>query len=234
MQELSPFWFVTTSAAKVLGAFTVLMLAVAYTTLAERRISAWIQDRKGPNRVGPFGLLQPIADGIKNFLKEETMPGDGESRLYFVLGPMISMMPALVTFAVIPFACSAPHAVGVVDMIIADVPIGVLYILALSSLGVYGLVISAAGRQQQQVRLPRRAAGVRPDGQLRGGARPLDHRGADDGRERHAHRDRLAAAAARDLVRLPALARVHPVRHFGASPRRTGCPSTCRRPSPSS
>ena len=120
--------------------FGVVMLTVAYTTLAERRISAFIQDRLGPNRVGPFGLLQPIADGLKSLVKEEALPGTA-SKSYFMLGPMLAMGPALVTFAVVPFAAPLPTRWGVVDMIIADVPIGILYILALSSLGVYGIVI---------------------------------------------------------------------------------------------
>jgi len=125
---------------KVFGVFSALMLVVAYTTLAERRISAFIQDRLGPNRVGPFGLLQPIADGIKNFLKEEAVPGTS-SKFYFFLGPMLTITPALVTFAVIPFAAPLPTPWGAVDMIVADVPIGILYILALSSIGVYGVVL---------------------------------------------------------------------------------------------
>lgn len=125
---------------KVTVIFTMVMLVVAYTTLAERRVSAWIQDRIGPNRVGPFGLLQPIADGIKNILKEETLPATA-SRLFFILGPMLSVGPALVTFAVIPIAAPLPTPWGVVDLIIADVPIGILYILGISSLGVYGLVL---------------------------------------------------------------------------------------------
>ncbi len=120
--------------------FGVVLLTVAYTTLAERRISAFIQDRHGPNRVGPFGLLQPIADGLKSLVKEEALPGTA-SKSYFMLGPMLAMGPALVTFAVVPFAAPLPTSWGVVDMIIADVPIGILYILALSSLGVYGIVI---------------------------------------------------------------------------------------------
>ena len=141
LEPISGFWGLAASALKVLGVFTAVMLVVAYTTLAERKISAWIQDRSGPNRVGPWGMLQPIADGIKNFLKEETMPGTA-NRFYFVLGPMLAIIPALMTFAVIPFAAPLPTPWGVVDMIVADIPIGVLYVLALSSLGVYGLVIS--------------------------------------------------------------------------------------------
>jgi len=137
---LSPLVFLITSSMKVTLVFTVLMVAVAYTTLAERKLSAWLQDRIGPNRVGPMGLLQPIADGIKNILKEETLPGTA-NKLFFVLGPMISMIPALVTFAVVPFAAPLPTPWGVVPMMVADVPIGILYIMALSSLGVYGLVL---------------------------------------------------------------------------------------------
>ena len=141
MNQLDTFWFVVFAVVKVLGVFTVVMLGVAYMTLAERRVSAFIQDRLGPNRVGPFGLLQPIADGIKNFIKEETMPGTA-SKFYFILGPTLAIMPAVVTFAVIPVASPLPTPVGTVDMIVADVPIGILYILALSSLAVYGIVLS--------------------------------------------------------------------------------------------
>ena len=141
MNQLSTFWFWVVGGVKVLGVFTVVMLAVAYMTLAERRVSAFIQDRLGPNRVGPFGLLQPIADGVKNIIKEETMP-ETSAKFYFVLGPALAIMPAVVTFAVIPFAAPLPTPVGTVDMIVADVPIGVLYILALSSLAVYGIVLA--------------------------------------------------------------------------------------------
>src|SRR5690606_2371924 len=107
----------------------------------ERKISAWIQDRYGPNRVGPTGLLQPIADGLKNILKEETYPARA-SKIFFVHAPMLSIGPALITFAVIPFAAPLPTPWGLVDMIIADVPIGILYILAFTGLGVYGIVMA--------------------------------------------------------------------------------------------
>ena len=141
LQPISGIPLLAATSLKVATMFGVVMLTVAYTTLAERRVSAFIQDRIGPNRVGPFGLLQPIADGLKNLFKEEAMP-DTASRFYFLLGPMMAMVPALVTFAVVPFAAPLPTPWGVVDMIIADIPIGVLYILALSSLGVYGIVIA--------------------------------------------------------------------------------------------
>ena len=140
MEPISGIWAYVAMTLKVTGIFTLVMIVVAYATLAERRVSAWIQDRRGPNRVGPFGLLQPIADGIKNILKEETLPATA-SRVIYVMAPMIVLVPSLVTFAVIPIAAPLPTPAGVVDMIIADVPIGILYVLALSSLAVYGVVL---------------------------------------------------------------------------------------------
>ncbi len=138
---LSSTAFLISSAIKVVGVFTAVLVIVAYSTLLERWISAWIQDRLGPNRVGPKGLFQPLADGLKNILKEETLPRE-VSRLFFILAPMLSIIPALVTFAVIPFAAPLPTPWGLVEMVIADVPIGILFILALSSLGVYGVVMA--------------------------------------------------------------------------------------------
>ena len=140
MNQLSPTAFLIISTTKVTTVFVGVMLFVAFMTLAERRIAGFIQDRVGPNRVGPFGILQPIADGLKNFLKEETLPATA-SPVFFVLGPMLSMAPAFVTFAVIPFAAPLPTPWGVVDMIVADVPIGILVIMAMSSLAVYGVVM---------------------------------------------------------------------------------------------
>ncbi|MCE2454485.1 MAG: NADH-quinone oxidoreductase subunit NuoH [Gemmatimonadetes bacterium] len=128
------------SVLKVVGIFSIVMGVVGYSTLAERRIAAFIQDRLGPNRVGPSGILQPIADGIKSLLKEETLPGTA-SRTFFVLAPILVIFPSLVTFAVIPFAAPLPTSAGVVDMVIADLPIGILYVLAFSSLAVYGVVL---------------------------------------------------------------------------------------------
>ena len=121
--------------------FVVTLLAVALFTLLERRIAAWIQDRHGPNRVGPGGILQPIADGIKNILKEETYPA-AASKFFFVAAPMIAIIPAFMTMAVVPFAAPLPTPWGLVDMIVADLPIGILYILALTGLGVYGIVMA--------------------------------------------------------------------------------------------
>ncbi len=134
-------FFVVASAIKVFVVFNLIMVGVALLTLAERRICAWMQDRLGPNRVGPQGLLQPAADGLKNFLKEETYPAQAD-RTLFTLAPLISFVPALLTFAVIPFAAPLPTPWGVVPMVVADLPVGFLYILAISSLGVYGIVLA--------------------------------------------------------------------------------------------
>jgi len=126
---------------KILAIFTIYLLGVAYLTLLERRIAAWVQDRRGPNRVGPHGLFQPLADGLKNIMKEETYPGAAYKPL-FVLSPALSFIPALMTLAVIPFASPWYSRWGLVDMAIAPLPIGFLYILAISSLGVYGIVLA--------------------------------------------------------------------------------------------
>ena len=134
-------FFVVVSAIKVFVVFNLIMVGVALLTLAERRICAWMQDRLGPNRVGPQGLFQPAADGLKNFLKEETLPAQAD-RTLFILAPLISFVPALLTFAVIPFAAPLPTPWGVVPMVVADLPVGFLYILAISSLGVYGIVLA--------------------------------------------------------------------------------------------
>jgi NADH-quinone oxidoreductase subunit H len=139
--ELSGNAFLIASAIKVIAVFTGVMVIVAMLTLLERKIAAWMQDRLGPNRVGPSGLLQPVADGIKNILKEETYPAEA-NRVFFIIAPMMSIIPALVTFAVIPFAAPLATPWGVVPMVIADVPVGVLFLIAFSSLGVYGIVMA--------------------------------------------------------------------------------------------
>jgi NADH-quinone oxidoreductase subunit H len=125
---------------KMLIIFTIYMVGVAMLTLAERKISAWIQDRHGPNRVGK-GWLQPAADGLKNFMKEETMPAD-VNRPLFVLAPVLAFIPALTAWCVIPFGAPMPTRWGRVDLVVADLPVGFLFILALTSLGVYGIVLA--------------------------------------------------------------------------------------------
>ena len=134
-------FFIISSAIKVFAVFNLIMVGVALLTLIERRVCAWMQDRLGPNRVGPQGILQPAADGLKNFLKEETSPAMAD-KVLFTLAPIVSFVPALLTFAVIPFAAPLPTRWGVVPMVVADLPVGFLYILAISSLGVYGIVLA--------------------------------------------------------------------------------------------
>ncbi|HJU68118.1 MAG TPA: NADH-quinone oxidoreductase subunit NuoH [Gemmatimonadaceae bacterium] len=133
--------FVIATIIKMIVVFTVLMVGVALLTLAERKISAWIQDRHGPNRVGWHGLLQPAADGLKNIMKEETYP-DAAYKPLFVMAPALAFIPAMLTFAVIPFASPLPTDNGLIEMVVAPLPIGFLYILAIASLGVYGIVLA--------------------------------------------------------------------------------------------
>jgi NADH-quinone oxidoreductase subunit H len=108
------------------------MLGVAYLTLWERKLIGWIQIRIGPNRVGPAGLLQPVADGIKLLFKEIILPANASKGL-FILAPVLMLVPAIAAWAVIPFA---PH------LVLADINAGLLYIMALSSMGVYGVIVA--------------------------------------------------------------------------------------------
>jgi len=146
MQEISQLppqtlAFLVFTVLKMLAIFTLYMIVVAYTTLAERKVSAWIQDRHGPNRVGPWGLLQVAADGVKNFMKEETMPGEVNKPL-FILAPALAFTTAMIAWAVIPFGAPLPTPWGKIDLVVADLPIGFLYVLAITSLGVYGIVLA--------------------------------------------------------------------------------------------
>jgi NADH-quinone oxidoreductase subunit H len=133
-------WMIA-SIIKILVVCVAGLVIVAMLTLMERKVSAWMQDRLGPNRVGPGGLLQPAADGLKNILKEENNPGEA-NRVFFTLAPMLAITPAMVLFSVIPLAAPLPTPWGLVPMVVADVPVGVLFLLAFSSLGVYGIVIA--------------------------------------------------------------------------------------------
>jgi NADH-quinone oxidoreductase subunit H len=129
--------FVLISGVKILGVFSVTMAIVAYAVYVERRVAAFIQDRVGPNRVGPFGLLQPLADAVKSFLKEDFTPGHVR-KVYYWLAPAIVMIPSLLTVAVIPFGSN----LGGEKMVIADLNIGILYTFGIVSLGVYGIVLA--------------------------------------------------------------------------------------------
>jgi len=136
-----PTAFAIASAIKVVVFFGVYLVTVAMLTLAERKVSAWIQDRHGPNRTGPGGLLQPAADGLKNFMKEELSPGAGNSVL-FALAPAIAFCTAMLSWAVIPFAAPLPTPWGVVSLAIADLPVGFIFTLAIASLGVFGITLA--------------------------------------------------------------------------------------------
>ena len=129
--------FVLFSALKILGVFSVLMFIVAYAVWVERKVSAAIQNRHGPNRFGPFGLLQPAADAIKSFLKEDFTPGHVR-KVYYWLAPAIVMIPSIVVVAVIPFGSNLGHQ----RMVIADLNVGILYTFGIVSLGVYGIVLA--------------------------------------------------------------------------------------------
>ncbi len=127
---------------KVLVAFGALLLIAAYMSWMERRVFALVQVRYGPNRVGPAGLLQPIADGIKLMFKETIVPSQADKPIYF-LAPALTLIPALVAFAVVPFGDSVTLFGHKIDLLIADVNVGILFILALSGMGVYGVVLGA-------------------------------------------------------------------------------------------
>jgi NADH-quinone oxidoreductase subunit H len=130
-------FFIITSLLKIVGIlFVVILPMVSYAVYAERRVSAFIQDRLGPNRVGPAGLFQPIADMFKLLLKEDFTPRTANT-FYFWLGPCLAVMPAIITIAVVPFGSTLFG----VPMVIADVNVGILFVFAIASLGVYGIVI---------------------------------------------------------------------------------------------
>jgi NADH-quinone oxidoreductase subunit H len=150
--ELKGFLLITV--VKLLVSFLFVLVVVAYLTLLERWLCAWMQDRLGPNRAGPKGILQPVADGIKNIVKEEMTPAMA-NKLLFLLAPALALFPAIVVPMVIPWG--APFHVafdfsagplgrfsydGLVSTAVADVPVGFLFILAFSSLGVYGIALA--------------------------------------------------------------------------------------------
>jgi NADH-quinone oxidoreductase subunit H len=125
---------------KILVMVAVLLLTMAYLTFAERKILSYMQARIGPNRVGPKGWLQPIADGLKLFVKEDLIPGRAE-RFVFVLAPILIFTPALLVWAVIPFGENITVAGVEVTPFLADINIAVLFVLAVSTIGVYGLIL---------------------------------------------------------------------------------------------
>src|SRR5213078_2940489 len=131
------YFFLTTSLLKIVALLAVVVGIMNYAVYAERRISALIQDRLGPNRVGPAGLFQPIADAAKFLLKEDFTPAHVNT-FYYWLAPCLAMIPPITTLAVVPFGSTLFG----VSMVIADINVGVLFVFAIASLGVYGIVIA--------------------------------------------------------------------------------------------
>jgi NADH-quinone oxidoreductase subunit H len=131
-QALGPAWPAIWTLIKIVVIVVPLMGAVAYLTLAERKVIGYMQVRIGPNRVGFRGLLQPIADAVKLLMKEIIIPS-GANKFLFVLGPVMAIMPALAAWAVIPFSA---------ELVLADVNAGLLYVMAITSMGVYGIIIA--------------------------------------------------------------------------------------------
>jgi len=133
-----PLWL---TAVKALVVFGALMATTILLVWAERRIVARMQQRLGPNRVGPMGILQALADGIKLFLKEDIRPANADRPVY-LLAPVMSMIPAFLAFSVIPFGPSVSIAGEQTPLQLTDLPVGILFVLAMSSLGVYGIVLA--------------------------------------------------------------------------------------------
>ena len=146
--------FLLLTVVKLLAIFTITLIGVAYLTLVERKVCAWMQYRLGPNRVGPNGWFQPLADGLKNILKEETFPRDS-NKILFVLAPALSLIPATMMSLVLPWAAPLPvdfdfslpligrfvHH-GLMPIAVADLPIGFLFVIAFGSMGVYGIALA--------------------------------------------------------------------------------------------
>ena len=140
------FWELVIVVVKILAVVGISQGTVAYLILVERKIAAWAQDRLGPNRVGPFALIQPLVDGAKMLLKEDVTPGYVAKPVY-ILAPAIAIIAAMIGFAVVPFGpvgATAPSLLGHrIDFQIApSVDIGMLYILSIGSLGVYGVILA--------------------------------------------------------------------------------------------
>jgi NADH-quinone oxidoreductase subunit H len=132
--------FLTEKAILIGVVFGVTLVIALYSTLAERKVAGFLQDRVGPNRAGPFGMLQPLADGIKMFTKEEIIPRHS-NRILFIIGPSVAMVTALMSSALIPWGSSLEIAGRTIILQATDVNIGILYIFGVVSLGVYGIMI---------------------------------------------------------------------------------------------
>ena len=146
---------------KILVLLNAVLVAVTYMVLLERKVIAWVQVRLGPMRVGPHGVLQPIADAIKLLLKEDITPARAD-RLVFTLAPIVSMVPALIAFAVIPFDSEITLFGYTLSLYVADVNVGLLYIVATTSISVYGIILAGYASNSKFPLL----AGLRASAQL--------------------------------------------------------------------
>jgi len=146
---------------KILVLLNAVLVAVTYMVLLERKVIAWVQVRLGPMRVGPHGVLQPIADAIKLLLKEDITPARAD-RFVFTLAPIVSMVPALIAFAVIPFDSEITLFGYTIPLYIADVNVGLLYIVATTSISVYGIILAGYASNSKFPLL----AGLRASAQL--------------------------------------------------------------------
>ncbi len=135
------FPFIIITILKIFIVLGVFMFMVSYVTWVERKLLAHIQTRLGPMNVGPHGLLQPIADGIKLFFKEDLIPAQA-NKLLFSLAPLLSFVPALIVFAVIPFGDKVSLFGHEIDLIISNINVGILYVFAVTALGVYGVALA--------------------------------------------------------------------------------------------
>jgi len=146
---------------KILFLLHLVLLSVTFMTLLERKVIAWVQVRLGPMRVGPYGSLQPVADAIKLLLKEDITPVRAD-KWVFTLAPIVSMVPALIAFAVIPFDREATLFGYRVPLFIADVNVGLLYLVSITSIGVYGIILAGYASNSKFPLL----AGLRASAQL--------------------------------------------------------------------
>ena len=125
---------------KIVIVLAAVLVTVMYLVLLERKVQAWVQVRLGPMRVGPHGVLQPIADVLKLFVKEDITPVRAD-RFVFTLAPIIVLVPAIIAFAVIPFGDSVSIFGKPVPLYIANLNVGLLYIVAVASIGIYGIIL---------------------------------------------------------------------------------------------